>query len=297
MNAISFRVMEPSSIYRRGRFDPQAWREAVRTRLVSRFGLRLHMTLVLLLVFAAAFVTTRALLLLGVHSMGTRYLVASITGYGAFLGLVRAWLWYVTTEVGHELLPVHAPDEVASAVDSNEAPPVQPAASGALKQSRSRRAKTGTSSRATPAEVDVVPELAIAGTSSPRKKSGSGGPGAGGLDLDFGDGEGCVAVIIVGIVALIGAALFGAAGYVIYQAPSLLGEAFVELMLASVLARSSRKVTREGWGGSVLAATWKPALAVLLVASIGGFTAQRLCPKEITMQGVIKRCVLHRDNA
>jgi len=269
-----------STPYRRERFDLAAWRERVRNRLTSRFGLRLHMTLVVALVFATAFVTTRGLLALHVTSMGLRYLAASITGYAAFFGLLRAWLWYVTEQAGAELVPPHAPDEVALAIDPYAAPrstpvPPEPAPVAA-------RGRHGGSSG-----VDVIPDISL---------GSSGSSGGGGFSLDV-DGEGCVAVLIVGIVALIAAVLFGAAGYVIYQAPTLLGEAAFELVLASVLARSSRRVTRDGWTGSVLAATWKPALVLAVVATLGGFAAQGLCPGEITLRGVINRCVLDRDKS
>lgn len=260
------------SPYRRGRFDVGAWRERVKHRLTTRFAMRLHMTLVMGLVFAAAFVTERSLLALHVESMALRYFVASITGYAAFFGLVRAWLWYVTEDAMAELAPEHEPDEVALAIDP-EAPP-----------------RSGD-----------APRPLVGATSSSRRSSGGnidlpsvnlgGGSSGGGGSFDA-DGDGCVAILIIGIVVVVAAALFGAAGYVIYQAPALLGEAAFELLLASVLARSSRRVTRDGWSGSVLSATWKPALALAVVATLGGFAAQRLCPGETTMRGVIKQCVV-----
>ncbi|MFT3766178.1 MAG: hypothetical protein QM820_11795 [Minicystis sp.] len=276
------------SPYRRERFELAAFRERVRARLSSRFGLRLHMTLVVMLVFTVAFVTERGLLWAGMTSMAVRYLAASITGYAAFFGLLRVWLWYVTEEAGHELAPDHAPDEVALAIDPSAEPRSAPPLSDPFPAATApRRAKGKSGGNAS--GFDLFPDIPTGGGSS----SNSGGGGG----FDLGDGDGCVVVIIVAIVAVIAAALFGAAAYVIYQAPTLLGEAAFELVLASVLARSSRRVTRDGWSGSVLAATWKPALGLLLVATIGGFAAQGLCPGEITMRGVIKHCVLDRKKS
>jgi hypothetical protein len=278
-----------SSPYRRGRFDLGEWRERFTKRLTSRFGLRLHMTLVVLLVFAAAFVTTRALLAAHVHSMGLRYLAASVTGYAAFFGLVRVWLWYVTSDAAEELAPGGAPDEVALALDPDAQPrstPVPPEpepepapAPGPLSR-RARRAAAN-------ASFDI-PSFGSGGSSS---SGSSGGGGGGGFDID---GDGIVAVLVIAIVVIVAAAIFGAAAYLVYQAPTLLGEAAFEAVLASVLARSTRKVTRDGWTGSVFAASWKPASILALIATLGGFAAQGLCPGPDTLRGVIKQCVTER---
>lgn len=243
----------------------EAWRARVRSRLASRFGLRLHMAVLMAAVFAVAFVTTRLLLALGVGSMGIRYLVASLTGYAAFFGLVRAYLWWVTTEAERDFDPDRAPDSVAFAVE--ERPPGEGPGPAAARARRS-------------AELDdVLPDV-----------GGSGGR-SGGSSFDV-DGDGCVAILIVAIVALVAAVVFGAAGYLVYQAPAVLGEAAFELVLASVLARSSRRVSRGDWSGSVLGATWKLALGMLVVTTAGGVAAQRLCPGPETLGGVVRQCVL-----
>lgn len=266
------------STYRRGRFDLASYRSRVRARLTTRFGLRLHMTLLVALVFVAAFLTSRLLLAVGVTSMGARYFVASWAGYAIFFGLLRAWLWYVTAEPDPELHPDAAPDSVAHAVDPDAAPRSTPPL-------RVERREQGTLDVA-----DFGPDIPSLGGGSSGSGSGSSGS-SGGFSLDV-DGEGVIAVLIVIVVACVAAVLLGAAGYIIYQAPSLLGEAAVELLLAGVLARSSRKVTTAGWGETVLGASWKPALIMTVVATLGGFAAQGLCPEEATLRGVIRRCVV-----
>jgi hypothetical protein len=71
----------------------------------------------------------------------------------------------------------------------------------------------------------------------------------------------------------------------------VLGEAAIEAVLASVLARSSRRVTTADWTGSVWSATWKPAVLLTVVVTCAGFALQGLCPGSDTMRGSIKMCV------
>lgn len=270
------RVPRPSP-YRRGRLDIAAWRGRVRQKLTTRFGLRLHMTLLLALVFACAFVTTRVMHALGVHSMGVRYLVASLTGYATFFGVLRAWLWYVTAEAATDLDPGATPDEVATAIDPDA--PLRDAPEGA-EPSLATGGSSGT------IDPGFVPDLPLGGGSG----SSGGGGGGGGFSLDV-DGEGLVAVLVIALVALVAAVVFGAAGYIIYQAPAVLGEAAVEAVLATVLARSSRRVTTADWTGSVWSATWKPAVLMTMVVTCAGFMLQGLCPGADTMRGSIRMCV------
>jgi hypothetical protein len=264
--------------YRRGRFDLASYRSRVRARLTTRFGLRLHMTLLVALVFATAFLVSRLMLAAGVRSMGARYLCASAVGYLAFFGLLRAWLWYVTADPDPHLHPDAAPDSVARAID----PDAPPRAVSKLVVEQKERGSYDA--------ADIGPDLPSLGGSGSSGGGSGGGGGGGGFDLDLGDG--IVAVLIVILVAVVAAVVLGAAGYMVYQAPSVLGEAVVEVILASVLARSSRKVTTEGWSGTVLGASWKPALIMTTMVTLGGFAAQGLCPEEATLRGVIRTCVL-----
>ena len=199
--------------------------------------------------FAVAFLTTRLLLTLHVHSMGLRYLAASVTGYAAFFGLLRAWLWYVTTQAEADLHPgaprrgghrddPDAPirEDAAEVAATGDAAPGEHSAPEGPRGCRRHRLHP----RREPGR-----EL---GSSSAGSGSGGGSSsGGGGFDVD---GDGLVAILVIAVIALVAAVVFGAAGYVVYQAPALLGEAAFEAVLASVLARSSRRVTTRYWTGA-----------------------------------------------
>jgi hypothetical protein len=119
----------------------------------------------------------------------------------------------------------------------------------------------------------------VTGSSS----SSSGGSSGGG-------GDEAAALVVIVVVALVLLVLFGAAGYLVYSAPSILSEILIEAILASILTRSSRKIVRAGWSGSVWSATWKPAAIVLVVVVSGGYVLQHTCEGQTTLRGVLNQC-------
>jgi len=64
-------------------------RNRIAAALRSRGALRIHTAMLLLWTFSAGLLTTRGLLILGVHSMFLRYTIAIVVAYGAFLPGVR----------------------------------------------------------------------------------------------------------------------------------------------------------------------------------------------------------------
>jgi hypothetical protein len=276
------------SPFRRRAFRIEEFQQQVRTRLESRFGLRLHMTGLLAVVFVTAYLTTRGLSYLGVTSMALRYGMATAVGYGAFFGLVRLWTLYVAGQADTELTPAVDPEEIAAQLD-----PDRPSTPNLEREA----ARDG--GRVNPSHVrgsfsqniDGGFGDASYGSSGGGTSSSSGGGSSGNVSGSGIDGDGAVAIIVIAVIALVLLALFGIAGYLIYSAPSILGEIAIEAILASVLTRSSRKIVRPGWGGSVLAATWLPALGVLVVVVLGGAILQGVCEGPTTLGGVIAQCV------
>jgi len=71
-------------------------REVSRTRLLlERLGSpRLHMSLIVALTAAVGFLASSLLLRSGMHTMALRYPLALLVAYGAFLGLLGAWVHF-----------------------------------------------------------------------------------------------------------------------------------------------------------------------------------------------------------
>jgi hypothetical protein len=72
-------------------------------RTTASFLVRCHMGLIFVATVAAAVLTSRVLLGLGVDSLMWRYGVATAVAYLVFFAFVRAWIFYVT-----RLAPSHA---------------------------------------------------------------------------------------------------------------------------------------------------------------------------------------------
>ena|SRR5882724_5821351 len=99
-------------------------------------------------------------------------------------------------------------------------------------------------------------------------------------------GEGCLVVFLV-LVLL--AAIFGIGGYLIADAASFFAEIVFELLLAAGLVRRMRKLDPPSWTGGVLRRTL-PVLVVTLLLAIGfGLWAQVSYPDANTVSGVIKK--------
>jgi len=81
--------------------------------------------------------------------------------------------------------------------------------------------------------------------------------------------------------------IFGAGAYLVYAAPEILAEAAFEALLAAGLIKASRKITRRGWIGSVLRATWVPFVIVLLMTGIFGWVAQNLYPDAARIADIL----------
>jgi hypothetical protein len=119
----------------------------------------------------------------------------------------------------------------------------------------------------------------------PPPETGRGWAECDGIDLPFdADPEGCLASVVVFILLV---ALFGAAAYTIAEAPGILGEAIVQVVLAASLRRRASAINQPHWSGSVLRATWVPALITIIVACLGGYLLQVHCPSAARLLDVI----------
>jgi hypothetical protein len=261
--------------------DPSA---SFKQRFPERFSVRLHMTLLLSGVFISGLLFSKVLFELGMRSMLARYLIAVCASYAVFFLLIKIWLWYVTPSPKYE--PSLPDIDIGDAVNLSQV-------SGDVIQGGARA-------------VHKVVDGAISGHggdfggggatdvwgdppmfSSSMVESGSGGsshhrgPGLPGFDL----GDDAIVLIVLAALLL---AIFGAGAYLVYAAPSILSEAAFQALLAAGLIKASRKMTRQGWVGSVLRATCVPFLIVLLMTGIFGWVAHRHSPNATRLADVFK---------
>lgn len=131
------------------------------------------------------------------------------------------------------------------------------------------------------------------GGSDSEKESDAGGD----VDLNAGDvssadasgldiaGDELVFVIVL-IAAVAGMAL--AVAFVIYQAPILLAELLVDGAVMAGLYRRVGMWAESVWLESAVKRTWKPLLAILLIAMIVGFCLSALGPGQPTAGAALR---------
>lgn len=250
-----------------------SWRESFKNSLGRRFLLRVHMSLIVLGVVCTGLLASVLLHGVGLHHMGARYFLAVLAGYLAFFILIRVWLVYLTR--GAHPVPDEALDDAVP-----DPPDLAPASLlTAAPRQRGRRSRDRDSS-STDYNLDIPSTSGGSGGSS-------GSSGGGGFD---GDGEGIAVTIAIVILAAAVLILFGTAVYLIWEAPVILGEAAVEVVLAASLASTARRMDTPGWSGSILKTTWKPVLAVLVLMTIGGTVAHEACPRATRLPDILNNC-------
>jgi len=219
------------------------------------------MTLLLLGVCASGVLASKLLLELGLRSMLQRYLVAVCVSYAVFFFLMRIWLWYVGASSKNNSA---VPDlDVGDALDLGQMS-VDVVPGGDF-------GGGGATDMWGDASTASVPVRSSAASSV---HSGSSGKSGGwGFDLDLGD----EAIVLI-VLALLLLVIFGAGAYLVYAAPEILSEAAFQALLAAGLIKASRKISRQGWMGSVLRATCVPFLVVLLMTAVFGWVAQKNYP-------------------
>jgi hypothetical protein len=222
------------------------------------------MSLILLAAALSGMLSAKLMLFLHVDSMVIRYPLAVLASYLAFFLFVRLWLMHVSAS--QRLRDSDPAGDVLSGLpDLSEA---RGAGAGAARFGGGGGASGGGGATgafdgpAANARAGFVPSSSRA----PDASSGTLGKAGDAMSGIFDDD----AIILIALGVLL-AAVFGAAIYLVYIAPHVLSEAAFDFLLGTGLVRSCRKMDRPGWVGSVLRDTYKPFLAVLMIAFIAAW--------------------------
>ncbi len=245
-------------------------RGALERTLAGRFWLRFHMSLMLGVALGAGALANRLLLGVSVSHAALRWLLALTVAYGAFFVAMRLWLAYVGAR------PIGGID-LGNALDSSDT------------SSGGRGVDVGSSASkgfggggrfggggASSSFESTAPRPAVSMTSN------ASGASRGGFGIDIGD-DGDFLVLLL-ITLAIAAALIGGAAYLLVAAPHLLADVAFGAALTHGFGHGVRKASADpGWTGSVLAATWKPFVAVTVTLVIAGFAFEHYFPGAHTL--------------
>lgn len=261
--------------------------------LGDRFFLRFHMFLILTATALAGLLATKILLMLHVKNMFIRYPFAVILSYLAFFGFVKLWLLYLSSSSGSRRVAKKITEDVADIPDiplSLGTPSFETSAVVDPFSGGSGHFGGGGASGVFDSAGDMVGQTAAESVvSTPVESSGSGvaeaaGSAAGDAASDIFEDAGIVLVILGILLALV----FGAGIYLIYEAPMILSEAAFEFLLASSLIRGMKKLDNPDWMGSIFRTTLVPFGFVLVIAVIAASVAYSVHPGATKMSEVLK---------
>lgn len=226
----------------------------------TKIAVRWHMSLICLVTVASGILVSKGILWLQIAEPMIRYVISVLISYGVFFVLIYWWLRIHfgnrRKETGDSTLDAL---DVADAMDAgarlgHDSASVWQGEGGGFSGG-------GASSSWGPSNESAIESVS----------ESAGLKSAEALDFD----EGAVIVLIVTVLA----AIFGSAGYLIYQAPEILFEAAFEVILAAGLVKQAKKMESEGWYYSIFKRTWWICAIVLIVAFAFGLVIQRQCPE------------------
>ena len=212
------------------------------------------MSIICMSTIASGVLISKALLFWGVNEPMIRYAIAVLSSYVAFFLLIYVWLrLHFDRPPKHSRDVLQTADGFVTAVDVGTSRPLHQAL-----------------------WIKGQGKFAGGGASSSWNSETSGGGVSSDSNTfsDLGD-EAVIIVVIIGLLA----AIFGSAGYLIYQAPEILFEAGFEVVLAAGLIRNSRQIQAEGWRYSIFKRTWWLCAIVLIAAMIFGSIIKHQCPE------------------
>lgn len=281
------------------------WLASFRDRIAKKYPVRLHMTLILLVVTLSGMGASTLLMHLGVHRMWLRYGASVLISYLLFLAAIRIWLWYVIAR-NTRTAARHSSGQDSLSLDGIDGSgiviPLDLAEGGGdslgdLDEVVGKGGSSGGGGASASWEARTPVPIAPAGVSSSSGSStggsaggssgGSSGSSSGGSSgigslFDGIDGDAVIFILIAALVLALSSVWI----YLIYQAPVILSEIAFHFLLASGLIRKARTATTQGWMLSTLRGTWIPLLVIIVLAVVLGFAAQVVCPDALKLRDV-----------
>ncbi|MCM2328730.1 MAG: hypothetical protein NDI88_12640 [Lysobacter sp.] len=266
-------------------------RDTVRSEVAKRYATRFHMTLIIAGSIATGALVTSSLMGAGVGALWLRWLPALASAYLAFFAGV--WLWLHLSAYGRHLREAKRRegssfvDAGADVLDGLANIPL-PRGGGSVAREVLRTG--GGTFDGGGASASWVADSASSFVSSPSSGLGDGlgevaGEAVGGLASDEG---GFALVVAVALLVAVLAVFFGAAAYVVWQAPAILGEVVFEVLLGSPLVKGVQAVEAGNWAGALLSHTWKPFGLVVAFALVFAAFAGAVAPQARTAAQVIE---------
>ncbi|MCX5889005.1 MAG: hypothetical protein NTY36_06085 [Deltaproteobacteria bacterium] len=259
-------------------------------RFKSRQHLRLHMSLILLATVCSGLLATRIMLALQLQNVVVRYPLAVLFAYLTFFIGVKLWLKYVAS-----FMAVRSSRDTSTAsINLFSGGSGSGSSGGGTKIGEAFRGGGGGfggggasgsfgEAQAVVAEsgAEVLSTGSEAGSGVAEAAGSAAGDAVSGLDLD----DGWLVVVVLGVL---GAVIFGAGIYLIFAAPIILSEAAFNFILAAGLVRGAHRLQSGDWVGSIFRATWVPLTLTLLLSLVAGYLINHFFPGVTRLSELLK---------
>lgn len=246
-------------------------------RLLKRYFVRWHMSAILGATVASGLLLDRALLFLGMGSMGWRYALSVLGAYGFFFLLVRMWVWYAAGVAVQISLPSFRSSSSRSS-SGFDLPDIDLGGGGGKSEIGFSGFRGGDAGGGGASDLFDAPVVSSMG-------GGGGGGGGGGFDLDLGIDldDGFWVLLILAVLVIV---ILCAGGYVVWMAPEILPEVALECAIGAGLVRQLKN-PEAGWAGRLLWKTWIPLTVVMVVAFLAGAFIQGTCPGATNVRAAL----------
>lgn len=254
------------------RVDPHANDVArLAAQLEREHPIRLQMLAVVSLAAIAGFVVSFTLLHLGLTSMGVRYAIATIAGYGVFVLAVRIWL------LGRDASSRLRDDRGRSrGLNLSGLGRIGGRAASTTGETLFKGGRSGgAGASASFGSPDARAAQMFAAASSPQHSASSGLPGLGNVKIK---GKGLLPVLVIALI-VIGVAVVGR---VVWQSPHLIAEMLVDGAVAGSALRGAARAHRQR-DIDVVKHTWIPAVIVFVLIVAIGVVGQNVRPDAVSI--------------
>jgi hypothetical protein len=250
-------------------------KQKFKRRLGYKISARLHMSLICLATISAGIFMSKGLLWLEFSEPAIRYGLAVLFSYGIFFALVYWWLMIhfnrrktYERSSNNDIDSLEMLDITHSNMNLSTNPSTSWIGDGGKSSGGGASDSWGPPSHST--------------TSTVRSKE----------SIDLVDSVGGDEATIVVLFIFVLAAVFGSAGYLIYQAPEILFEAAFEVVLVTGLAKQAKKMGSEGWHNSIFKKTWWLCAVVLVFAVTFGLFIKKQCPEAASFGQYRELCLI-----
>jgi hypothetical protein len=253
-------------------------------RFSKRVFTRFHMSFILLGTAIAGLILSKLLLVIGIHNMVIRYIIALVGAYLCFFILMKLWLNYLTSPYRQKRNKENMADLVDVVVNI---PDSLPSGSGSVVTGHGGQFGGGGASGFWQSSHEIPSHAILETTSIVESASDT-------AVETVGDAASSVAeesVLLLIPLALLLLSIFGGGIYLIYEAPVIISEAAFELILATSLINSAKKIDNPDWVGSVFRSTLPAFIFTLVATIIMGSILMYSCPKATKVIEVVRLCL------